>query len=85
MPAEEKRLSAGCVCFALLQAAQAEGFGAQWLTGWAAYSPGVAALLGLAPHEAIVGFVHIGRVTTEPAERERPDPAVLLSDWTPTA
>ena len=36
-----------CVCFALLQAAQAAGFGAQWLTGWPAYDAEVARWLGL--------------------------------------
>ena len=36
----------GAVCFALLQAADALGFGAQWLTGWAAYDPVVAARAG---------------------------------------
>src|SRR3982751_3522502 len=33
-PASERFSTAACVCFALLQAAQACGFGAQWLTGW---------------------------------------------------
>ncbi len=42
IPAQERLLSAGCVCFALLQAAQGLGFGAQWLTGWAAYDPVIA-------------------------------------------
>lgn len=83
IPAQERLLSAGCVCFALLQAAQACGFGAQWLTGWAAYDPEVAAHLGLSPHESIAGFVHIGTAQGEAPERERPDPAALLTDWTP--
>src|SRR5690606_2193524 len=39
IPEQEQLLSAGCVCFALLQAAQACGFGAQWLTAWVAYDP----------------------------------------------
>ena len=33
VPVQEQLLSGGAVCFALLQAAQALGFGAQWLTG----------------------------------------------------
>ncbi len=85
IPAQERLLAAGCTCFALLQAAQAEGFGAQWLTGWAAYSPGVAALLGLAGDECVAGFVHLGSVAEEPAERERPDPSSLLETWVPRA
>lgn len=33
VPVQEQLLSGGAVCFALLQAANALGFGAQWLTG----------------------------------------------------
>lgn len=83
VPEQEQLLSAGCVCFALLQAAQAYGFGAQWLTAWMAYDPAVAAHLGLGDHERIVGFIHIGTPRLVAPERERPDPAALLVDWTP--
>lgn len=83
IPAQERLLSAGCVCFALLQAAQAHGFGAQWLTGWAAYDPAVRAHLGVAEHETVAGFIHIGTAQGEAPERERPDPAALLLDWVP--
>jgi nitroreductase len=83
IPEQERLLSAGCVCFALLQAAQATGFGAQWLTGWAAYDPEIRALLGIAADEVIAGFIHIGTPQAEAPERERPDPAALLTDWTP--
>jgi len=83
VPVQEQLLSAGCVCFALLQAAQAFGFGAQWLTAWMAYDPVVATRLGLAADERIVGFVHIGTPLLDAPERERPDPATLLQDWTP--
>ncbi len=81
VPLEEQWLSAGSVCFALLQAAQACGFGAQWLTGWAATDPVVCTELGLGPDERIAGFIHIGTAAMEVPERERPDPAALLSDW----
>ncbi len=37
VPAQEQILCAGCVAYNLLLGAQALGFGAQWLTGWAAY------------------------------------------------
>lgn len=81
IPAREQLLSAGCVCFALLLAAQAEGFGAQWLTGWSAYDPEIAGLLGLAADESIVGYIHIGTPRERPAERERPALDALLSEW----
>lgn len=83
VPQQEQLLTAGSVCFALLQAAQALGFGAQWLTGWMAYDDAVAATLGLSANERIVGFIHIGTPKMEVPERERPDPALLLTDWTP--
>ena len=85
VPEQEQLLTAGSVCFALLQAAQALGFGAQWLTGWMAYDYAVAATLGLSADERIAGFIHIGTPKMEAPERERPDPALLLTDWTPGA
>ena len=83
VPEQEQLLTAGCVCFALLQAAQAMGFGAQWLTAWMAYDPEVARILGLADGERIVGFVHVGTPLQAVPERDRPDPRALLSDWNP--
>src|SRR5687767_2759540 len=80
IPETERLLSAGCVCFAMLQAAQALGFGAQWLTGWPAYDPEVKQWLGLGPDEHIAGFIHIGTPRLDAPERERPDPAALLEE-----
>lgn len=80
---QERLLSAGCVCFALLQATQAAGYGAQWLTGWPAYDAQVMRSLGLEEHERIVGFIHIGTPKLETPERDRPDARSLLSEWTP--
>jgi len=81
VPEQEQLMTAGCVCFALLQAAQALGFGAQWLTAWMAFDPAVHAHLGLAEGERIAGFIHIGTPKTAAPERDRPDPAALLQDW----
>ena len=85
VPEQEQLLTAGSVCFALLQAAQAFGFGAQWLTGWAAFDRGIARILGLDENEHVAGFVHIGTPKIEVPERERPDPAALLATWRPHA
>ena len=81
VPEQEQLLTAGSVCFALLQSAQGLGFGAQWLTGWMAYDDAIAALLGLGEHERIVGFIHIGTPKLDAPERERPDVDALLSEW----
>ncbi|KQZ66655.1 nitroreductase [Lysobacter sp. Root559] len=83
IPEQERLLTAGCVCFALLQAAQALGFGAVWLTGWPAYDPQVADWFGLGADERVAGFIHIGTPKLDVPERERPDPLALLSAWTP--
>ena len=80
IPESERFASAACVCFGLLQAAQAHGFGAQWLTGWPAYDAEVLRRLGLGEHERIAGFIHIGTPRMQAPERERPDPSELLSD-----
>lgn len=83
VPAQERLLTAGCVCFALLQAAQATGFGAQWLTGWPAYDAEILAALGVGENEVVAGFIHIGTAQLDAPERDRPDAARLLTDWTP--
>lgn len=83
IPESERFSSASCVCFALLQAAHAAGFGAQWLTGWPAYDDVILRLLGVGVDEKIVGFIHIGTAALEIRERARPDPRELLSQWHP--
>lgn len=83
IPESERLATASCVCLLLLQAAQAEGFGAQWLTGWIAYDrPFLEGTLGLAEDEQLVGTIALGTPLVDVPERERPDPASLLSDWT---
>jgi nitroreductase len=82
IPASERFSTAACVCLLLLQAAQAEGFGAQWLTGWPAYDrPFLEDTLGLSADEQLVGPIAIGTPLVSAPERERPDPASLLADW----
>lgn len=81
VPEQEQLLSAACVCFALLQSAQAFGFGAQWLTGWAAYDEVITRALGLQANEKVAGFIHIGTPKLEVPERDRPDVTALLGEW----
>lgn len=74
VPAIEQHLSVGAVCLALLNAALASGWGANWLTGWAVEDRDfVESGLGLAAHEFIAGMIHIGSETMAPPERPRPD------------
>ncbi|MEP6938661.1 MAG: nitroreductase [Rudaea sp.] len=81
VPAQEQLLSAGCVAYNLLLGAQALGFGAQWLTGWAAYDRDVATLLGLADADHVVGFVHVGTPRDPAPERTRPALASIVREW----
>lgn len=83
IPVQEQLLSGGAACLSLLQAADALGFGAQWLTGWAAYDAQVSARLGLAENECVLGFIHVGTASVDATERERPDPETLLSELRP--
>ena len=74
IPQVEQQLSAGAVCYGLLIAALAAGWGANWLTGWAAHDRRFAeGALGIAEHESVAGFIHIGTETSAPPERPRPD------------
>ena len=62
------------MCLSLLNAALTAGWGANWLSGWASHDPEFCkAGLGLADHERVAGFIHIGTETNAPPERPRPD------------
>jgi nitroreductase len=73
IPEWEQVLSAGAAAMNLVLAAHALGYGANWITEWYAYDRGVLDALGLAPHERIAGFIHIGRPSGPPPE-DRPRP-----------
>lgn len=74
IPEIEQTLSAGAVCLALLNAALASGWGANWLTSWAAMDRTfLTDGLKLDPHEYVAGFIHLGSETSTPPERPRPD------------
>jgi nitroreductase len=82
VPEQEQVLSAGYVAYNLLLGAQALGFGAQILTGWAAYDRDVAQLLRLGGNERVVAFVHIGTAREEAPERLRPQLSDVVAEWT---
>ncbi len=72
IPEWEQVLSAGAAAMNLVLATHALGYGANWITGWYAYDRGVLDALGLAPHERIAGFIHIGTPSGPVADRPRP-------------
>jgi nitroreductase len=72
IPEWEQVLSAGAAAMNLVVAAHALGYAAKWITEWYAYDRRVLDALGLASHERIVGFIHIGRAAQHPEDRARP-------------
>lgn len=80
IPALEQTYSAGAVCLALLNAALAAGWGANWLTGWPSHDRGfVQSELGLGDQERIAGLIHIGTETSAPPDRPRPNLATITT------
>ena len=78
-PPVEQTYSTGAVCAALVNAALAAGWGAGWVTGWPSHDAALMRqALGLAPHERVAGFVHVGTAAATPPERPRPDLAAKV-------
>lgn len=81
VPAVEQTLSAGALCLGLLNAAEAAGWGANWLTGWPAHDPAFTArAFGTQPGEFVAGIIHIGTETATLPDRPRPD-VTRLTQW----
>lgn len=81
IPEWEQVLSAGSASFALLLAAQAMGFGANWITDWYSFDGQVAEMLGLSSNEQLAGFIYVGTPTAAPLERVRPDLTNIVRRW----
>ncbi len=81
IPEWEQQLSAGAVCTLLMVAAGGMGFAVNWLTEWYSYDPEFRAAIGLAEHERIAGFMHLGHAAEKPADRPRPALADLVTRW----
>lgn len=80
IPRIEQTLSVGAVCLGLVNAALADGWGANWLSGWPAYDGELlSAALGLDAGEWIAGFVHLGACDAPPPDRPRPDVPGLVT------
>ncbi len=82
-PRWEQYLSAGAACQNLCLAANALGFGTNWLTEWYAYDPAFREFLGLDARDNVAGFIHIGTPAKKPEERDRPDLTRIVTCWRP--
>ena len=80
VPAIEQVYSAGAVCLSLVNAAQAAGWGANWLSGVYMHDADFSRdNLGLAPHETVAGVIHLGTPKGPVSDRPRPDIAALTT------
>lgn len=81
IPPVEQTYSAGAVCLALLNAALASGWGANWLSGWVSHDRTFCEQgFGLAANESIAGLIHIGTQGSAPPERPRPE-IDSITEW----
>ena len=81
IPQWEMFLSGGMAAMNLILAANALGYGTNMITNWYSDLPEGRAILGLAPQERVIGFVHIGTFSGSAPERPRPEPASLYADY----
>ena len=81
IPEWEQVLSAGAAAMSLVFAAHALGFAANWITEWYAYDRAVLDALGLAPHEKIAGFIHVGRHAAPAEDRPRPPLSEIVTRY----
>ncbi|WP_295806395.1 nitroreductase [uncultured Nitratireductor sp.] len=81
IPEWEMFLSGGMAAMNLMIAANALGYGTNLITNWYSNDAEGRRILGLAPQERVIGFVHIGSYDVELMERPRPELATIVSDY----
>ncbi|WP_102959210.1 nitroreductase family protein [Mangrovicella endophytica] len=82
IPMWEQVLSGGAAAMNLVNAVHAHGYAANWVTEWVAYDEDAKQILGIAPEEKVIGFVHVGTPAEPPSERPRPDLASIVTEAT---
>lgn len=81
IPVIEQVLSGAAVCQNVLIATHALGYVANWVTGWPAYDARVKAVLGIAPHDEILGIIYLGSAGAPPDERPRKTVEQAVEFW----
>src|SRR5215510_4865024 len=71
IPVVEQIIAAGCAAHGLMLAAFAQGLGAFWRTGEAAYDEAVKAALGISSDDLIIGFIYVGTDMGSASSRPR--------------
>jgi nitroreductase len=78
---QEATVAAGIMNF--LNALDAQGFGACWLSSPALRDPVVKQALGFAPGDALLGWVYVGTPDAERPRPRRPPAEAHIRHWTP--
>jgi len=81
IPIVEQIVSAGCAAHGLMLAAFAQGLGAFWRTGEAAYDEAVKGALGVGSDDLIIGFIYVGTDTGGAPSRSRRVVQELAHRW----
>ncbi len=76
----EQHLTAGCAVMAAQMAAQAQGFGGIWRSGWPMFDRNLHHALNLTDADQIVGFLYLGTPTTPPDPPPAADPAAFVEE-----
>jgi nitroreductase len=83
VPEVEQVLSAGALCLGIVNAAEAAGWGACWLSGWPAHDRSfITDAFGCTASESVAGIIHIATPAPDAPDRPRPDPD-RLTTWLP--
>lgn len=82
IPQWEMFLSGGMAALNLVHAANALGYGTNIITNWYSDLEEGRRILGLASHERVIGFVHIGSHSRDTPDRPRPEIGPLVSQYT---
>src|SRR5262245_7641003 len=81
IPIVEQILSAGCAAHSVMLAAFAQGLGAFWRTGEAAYDEAVKGALGIAADDLVIGFIYVGTDTGGAPAQPRAVVQELAQRW----
>ncbi|WP_137179524.1 nitroreductase [Roseomonas sp. AR75] len=83
IPVWEQEVSAAAGAMNLLNALDAQGYGAIWLSSGSLRDPQVKTALGFAETDALLGWIYAGTALPDRPRPSRPDPAAHRRLWVP--
>ncbi|WP_421992509.1 nitroreductase family protein [Roseococcus sp.] len=83
VPPWEQEAAAAAGIMNFLNALDAQGFGASWLSSPALKDPAVKSALGFAEGDSLLGWIYVGTPDADRPHPLRPAPDAFRRDWTP--